>query len=198
VRATKTLSRIWTGLASAILGVALLGAGSMATVSHPTRADEDVVLLRELAERLLAPPMMYGPSSELESLIKLLPGQLPDDYLLAIPTPPGGRLIGTLLRGYGEASPDALSATVIVFMANGSSEETFSHFSRALEGLGWRLSPGSPRVGGPTMTASFCRTAEVDYLSPSSPEVQLNLVTLSDGEKDVRLMMDWGAPCPDD
>ena len=49
--------------------------------------------LRELAERLLLPP--YPSPDGQGRTAHLLPGQLPDTLPLALPVPPGSRLVGS-------------------------------------------------------------------------------------------------------
>ena len=90
----------WPGLTLALSMLALLATGSgpwsAALAAGQAPSAEQANQLRELAEQLLA-PQFAGPGGQLPT-IRLLAGELPPDLPLALPMPPGGRLIGSAVR----------------------------------------------------------------------------------------------------
>ena len=75
----------------------------LAAAGHPARAQDpsqvaDDGALRELAERLLAPVGQPGGGTP---AVELLPGVLPSDPALDLPSPPAGRLLGSAVLRLG-------------------------------------------------------------------------------------------------
>lgn len=84
--------------------------------------------IRELAERLLAHPISFGPMPT----VRLLPGELPESPELSL-MPPGARVIGTLVREPGfETERDY----EVVLDAPGNEKEIIGFYEKRLGELG--------------------------------------------------------------
>ena len=123
----------WPGLALALSILALLANGpgpwSAALVTAQAPPAEQANQLRELAEQLLA-PQYAGPGDQLPT-IRLLVGELPPDMPLALPMPPGGRLIGSAVQ-VTSGRTDNMN---VVLEARGTSGDVLSFYEQALARL---------------------------------------------------------------
>jgi hypothetical protein len=97
--------------------------------------------IRELAERLLTHLI---PGRDVPT-ITLLPGRTPDDPDLSVPSPPGARVIGSLIREPGwQMSRDV----EVVLDAPGSEEPLLRFYEEHFEQRGWRVAPQFWHGGG--------------------------------------------------
>lgn len=164
-------------------------AGYRAAAVTPPAADD--TLLRELAERLLTPP--GGPPGLPIPTPQLLPGAQPDDLPLALPTPPGGRLIGSVAR----RADGKLFTAEVVFDAPGKVAEINSFYESALGQQGWtpaQLGGPGPQFGFQSSNTSNFRF----FCAPQGTQGYLNLqaITKADGPSDLRLRLDLTNPGP--
>lgn len=106
-------------------------------------ADEGAQLL-ELTERLLA--QTVGTTGAQEA-VRLLPGRLADELPFDLPSPPGGGLLGSLVR----ASDLNGTSVEVVIDAPGSPDDVVAVFDQAMRRQGWSTPPpGSPGLFPPT------------------------------------------------
>lgn len=162
-------------------------AGAAATT--PQTAD-DPALLRELAERGLAG---YTPSG-VRLRAQLLPGKLPAD--LAIPLPPGSRLVGTIVRpGDPKGMPGPFPSSETVLDSPLSIVDTLAFFQQQLPAAGWSLpasqSPG-PRGFVGTLTSAYAV-----FCHGASGWLNVNINPGATTAGDVRLMWNGmpNGPC---
>lgn len=94
--------------------------------------------VQELAERLLSHP---GPDGAHE--VRLLPGRLPDNVNL--PLPSGARLIGSLVREPGYQTDRDIE---VILDAPLSEDELLAFYEQALGGRGWKANPDFEPHGG--------------------------------------------------
>ena len=87
--------------------------------------------IRELAERLLTPGRAVP-------TVTLLPGRGPDDPDLSVPSPPGARLIGSLIREPGWQMPRDIE---VVVDAPGSEDRIVQFYEEQFGKRGWRSAP---------------------------------------------------------
>lgn len=169
----------------AALGVAIVGAAVPAA-----RAQQPGTPLQELAERLLAAPFP-GPGGGPLPEVQLLPGQVPSDLPVALPLPPGGRLVGSMVSGPSGPKP---AATTIVLDAPGSQEDLVAFFDRVLSEQGWTRGAGLPmpyRQGGFQVSAPFGGTT---YCPPAGPQaVTVTAYPEPSGLNDVRFSLQTGS-----
>jgi hypothetical protein len=97
--------------------------------------------IRELAERLLTHLI---PGRDVPT-ITLLPGRTPDDPDLSVPSPPGARVIGSLIREPGWQMPRDVE---VVLDAPGSEEPLLRFYEEHFEQRGWRVAPQFWHGGG--------------------------------------------------
>jgi hypothetical protein len=90
--------------------------------------------IRELAERLLTHLI---PGGDVPT-ITLLPGRLPDDSDLSVPTPPGARIIGSLIREPGWQLPRDIE---VVLDAPGGEDPVLRFYEEQFGQRGWRVAP---------------------------------------------------------
>jgi hypothetical protein len=150
---------------------------------------DNAAQLRELAERALESPYGYPmssmpPGSQEEPRVELLVSQLPTDPPLDVPVPPGGRLLGSIVRhGYGPYSMGSGGMAQVIVDAPGSPQEAIAFYERALAERGW--SSGSSRMGssagfqqtlGPA-TAYFCRDDDATLSIQAQPRTGRAVMT---------------------
>ena len=159
---------------------------------------EDAALLRELAERLLTPPFP-SPDGRVPTT-ELLLGRLPDAPALDLPVPPGGRLLGSVVRRFtapGDVSGVSVEA---VYDAAGRAQDVAAFYDDELARRGYTPAsfggPGGSTPGfQPTVTTinrAFCPPAGAGFL---------NLTIFPRGEQpvDVRARLEGAGhgPCGD-
>lgn len=174
---------------SALAALALLAL----VVAMPVGAQPppDPALLEELAARLLLPTV--GLPGQPAPRIELLPGVLPPNLPLALPMPPGSRLIGSAVRT--NAGPPG-SQTDVLLDVPGQTTTVFRMLQDAVTAMGWRSPPFGPDPGlhgfQPVMQsliANFCRGEQGSWL-------QLTVVSRNPGPNDVRFTIyDASGPC---
>ena len=183
-----------SALLPALLLAAVTVAGSVAAGSRASAAAPaaDDALLRELAERLLT--QTGGPPGQPIPGAQLLPGALPDDLPLTLPTPPGGRLPG----GVARRADGALFTADIVYDAPGTGADLVALYERALGPQGWAPAPiggGGPPYGfqpsGNPSGRAFCAPQG----TPGYLAVQA--IGRADAPLDLRLRLDLtsAGPC---
>lgn len=175
-----------------VLGIVIGGAVPLQLASGAVQAQQqsDPAALRELAQRLLAPPVA-GPNGQ-PQMVELFVGQLPSDLPLALPTPPNGRLVGSDAH---RAGTQPISWT-IVFDAPGASADVNTFYQQQLPGLGWTPAPSHPGAqrGGfqPTLNTiplMFCQKS-------SGPSLTVNAIARPNLPTDVRVSVYASAgPC---
>lgn len=161
---------------------------------------EDPALLRELAERLLSPPVPL-PTGEVPR-VRLLPGALPAELPFELPLPPGSRLIGSTVgpsfAGGPEPVPSGLGITAVLD-APGTAADIFGFYRSALGGRGWFEPAFGPFDGRPpggflpsfpiTSSSAFCS-------SPRGPWLFVAVRSQASGPSDVRIHVETGTPGP--
>src|SRR3989442_14533590 len=90
--------------------------------------------IRELAERLLTHLI---PGSDVPT-ITLLPGRTSDDPDLSVASPPGARIIGSLIREPGWQMPRDIE---VVLDAPGDEEQMLRFYEGHFGQRGWRVAP---------------------------------------------------------
>lgn len=164
-------------------------AGYRVAAATPPTADD--TLLRELAERLLTQP--GGPPGLPIPTPQLLPGAQPDDLPLALPTPPGGRLIGSVAR----RADGKLFAAEIVFDAPGKPADVTTFYEDALRQQSW--TPTTLGSSGPQFGFQASNAANFRYFcAPQGVQGYVNLQAIgpADGPNDLRLRLDLTNPGP--
>lgn len=179
----------WRYFAVATLAALLASTGlgsrpsssARASASPVSQPSEDGALLLELAERLLAEP---------PGAARLLPGQIAAELTFDLPAPPGGRVLGSIVR----TSNLNGTSVEVVLDAPGSAGDLEGFFDRAITARGWRppppgaMTPPSagylPQPGGfqqPGLAPRplprphvYCREANGPYVTLTiTPEVDL-------------------------
>ena len=97
--------------------------------------------IRELAERLLT-HLIPG---NVVPTITLLPGRTPDDPDMGVPSPPGARVIGSLIREPGWQMPRYVE---VVLDAPGREEPLLRFYEEQFGQRGWRVAPQFWHGGG--------------------------------------------------
>jgi hypothetical protein len=123
----------------AVLWARGIAMGPSAGSAQPSGEPGDV---RELAERLLAPP--GGGSGSPAIAVELLPGELPPGLDIDLPMPAGSRLVGSAAR----RAEGALVGVDVVIDAPGQLSDVQAFYRDALETRGWSRAPAS--IGGPS------------------------------------------------
>jgi hypothetical protein len=149
---------------------------------------DEAMLLRELAERLVTSPYP-GPTGQ-PTRARLLPGQLPPELPLALPTPPDGRLLGSAVRG---AAGQTDSADV-VFEAPGSMADIVNFYHQALAPLGWSPPLFGGQPGG--FQATVGATTENFCQGPDGPSLALTVFSWPPGPSSVQINVDMRSPGP--
>lgn len=173
--------RRWCALPTVMLGGLMLLTGiwpSARAAAQQPQADGDA-LLRELAERLLTPPVPVPPGVMLPP-VRLLPGALPPDLPVTPPLPPGARLIGSVVRPVlfgkpGVTGPEVGEGIEVVLDVPGTAAAAMSYFTRELAAQGF--SPPAALRGfrpggflpsaGVSPAAFFCRDERGPYIDLS-------------------------------
>ncbi len=183
-------SRTWLrigGLLCLCLMVGLIAALSARSVSAVVaRADsgDEAAALRELAGRFLIQPGA-GPGTPGQSA-DLLPGQLPADLPLALPLPPGARLVGSVVRRRGGS---ALLWDVILD-APGAPTDLLTFYRGQLLPLGWTTPPSGPFGGGFLATAPDTGSATYCGKAGGPPVLVVTAAPAASGGSDVRIAID--------
>lgn len=156
------------------------GVGLPAVVLAQQAADAE--RLRELAERLLTPPLL-GPGAE-PVTVRLLPGELPADPPFDIALPSGSRVVGSVERRSGNTPA---GATAIVDVP-GTAAEILNAYDRELTARGWTEAPGGGPPGGlqpalVPLSRYYCQGA-------AGPSVSVTVTPRVTGLSDVRLNLD--------
>jgi len=175
-----------------VLGIVAGAAVPLQLASGAVQAQQqsDPATLRDLAQRLLAPPV-FGPNGQPQT-VELFVGQLPSDFPLALPTPPNGRLVGSDAHRAGTQP----ISWAVVFDAPGAPGDVNTFYQQQLPGLGWTPAPSHPGAqrGGfqPTLNTIpliFCQSSSGPSLTVTAT-VRPNLPT------DVRVSVSASAgPC---
>lgn len=176
------------GLGLLMIVTLLLGAtGGLGSVASAEPAD-DAAQLRELAERLLTYRSEPG---GLPMTVELLPGEIPGDPALDLPTPEGSRLIGSVVYRAGD-KPTRLDEVLEV---PGNAQDIFTFFQDALQRQGWNAGPDQRQGGFQQSVSSFTR-----FFCPEQGDSWLTLSVLPrDGaSNDVRIHLDLTNPGPCD
>lgn len=179
----------------ALVGIALglvVVASSGRSGPAIARADpaDDAAALRALVGRFLTVPGS-GPTSQ-QQAADLLPGQVPSDLPLALPQPPNGRVVGSVVRRRGQ---DAVLWDVILD-APGAPVDILQAYGQQLAALGWTKPPVGPFGGGfqaatPNDTAAtFCQTIG------AAPFLTVTAAAEASGQADVRVHVDATGPGP--
>ncbi len=139
--------------------------------------------IRELAERLLTHLI---PGSDVPT-ITLLPGRGPDDPDLSVPSPPGARIIGSLIREPGWQLPRDIE---VVLDAPGSEDQLLRFYEEQFGQRGWRVAPqsGHQRGGfmaGPEGEGRMLRRGDDDLI------LLLTARPVKAGWVEVRLRTQW-------
>ena len=170
------MRRTWmAGIGGIVVMVVVAGTAVIASSGTPFRSAaaattpaDDAGAIRELAQRLLAPA--YPSPDGQVATVALLPGQLPGDLPLALPTPPNGRLVGSAVHQSGTRS----ASWDVVFDAPGAASDVQAFYQQHLPGLGWAAAPVNqgPTRGGfqPTTGINhlYCQKAMGLWLSVSA------------------------------
>lgn len=167
------------------LAALLLSAGDRLTASAWAQQPDESALLRELAERLIAPPRL-GPGAQ-RLTVELLPGRLPQELAGEIVLPPPQRLLGSAVR---RSEGRAAGATVALDTA-ATAAELFGFYDRELTARGWQPSPifgpgGAPGGLQPTgvpISREYCR-------GPSGPQFSITLHPSAAGPSELRLNLE--------
>lgn len=159
----------------------------------PTRAQSQgsYEQLRELAERLLAPPSFGGP----ESTVRLLPGEISVGVPVPLPPPPGGRVVGSAVFGFD----DTTTSIQVVMDSPRSPGDVVAFYDAALAARGWQpfdqgfFGPGGGFQPTPQVVSRFYCPPEGErgsslFLTAGAPAT---------GATDIRANFDvlFGGPC---
>jgi hypothetical protein len=193
----KTVRSFWIALlVLAIAGSAGVVARGAALADGTATADpsappaDDPVALRELAERVLSP--IHAPPGGVHPTARLVVGAVATEAGVDLPVPPGGRIVGSVVRS---SDPKMGGSSVdVVADAPGTPAEAVSYYEKALEAQGFTLPPGMiaqvPHgfvAVQPTIYLTLCRPAggwlsiNVAALTPQTADVRLNVQSGSNG-----------------
>jgi hypothetical protein len=192
--------RMWVSLTTSIvlLPIMLLAGMVIMTVQAQGSQDE-ATRTRELAERLLlqsfgGPYYPFGGPDAEPPRVQLLVGQLAPELPSEIALPPGGRLLGSLIRSGGFPGPSGASVEVVVD-APGAPAAIQQFYEAAMVERGWSTPPQMP-AGPPSMGGFQAQLQSATYLTFCQPEergyLNLSLRPLNQGMVDVRLS--WFVP----
>ncbi|PNY79276.1 hypothetical protein [Deinococcus koreensis] len=135
--------------------LALLTLSAALAQPAPVPTPTDLARERELTLRALSSD--YGPVA-LDA--QLLVGRLPPRPLGPLPVPPGGRLLGSVLRE--SRTPDAPSSQSVFYDSPAAPAQVRTALSTALAALGWTRFPGNP---GPFGGGGFQAAEPPEYLA---------------------------------
>jgi hypothetical protein len=149
------------GLIRLVVLLAVVGASGLvpATPTRSQAGEEDQALLRELADRIL-----HGSSGGIQTNLALLPGALPIGLPLGIVVPPGGRLLGSLVR----TSQASGTTVTIVLEAPGAPADARAGLEATFTSQGW----AAPRPNGfpfPQTSSPPSGFLPAEDASPASP-----------------------------
>ena len=203
MRATWRVAAGW--LVAITLSFLVMGFPNRFGLAGLAIAQEDPVLLRELAERLLAQQYPTGgPGADTETpRTQLLPGRLPDDPWFALPLPAGGRLVGSAVRpASGTGATRQRESISVVLDAPGTPQDVDDFFAQALLDLGWQAAPvGFPAGGGGFQATRsirmlwFCQSTGVTAdPNEAGPGVTVTISPRASGLNEVRLTSAGGGP----
>lgn len=165
-------------------------------IAKPSSQSDQMVQLRELAERAFTSPYNPGPSGQMTS-VKFLPGQLPASLPLQLPVPPAYRIVGsTVLTGFNGINDK--SAIVSIYLdAPGAAADVLAFYERELSAKGWKVSPlKSGFEAGPLYGRIFCQNStERANTAARSESLVLNVVPTRSGSNDVRINLNPTSPC---
>jgi hypothetical protein len=168
-------------LALVVAGLASLTA--LHPMIRPESVDaqaEDAAQIRDLAERLLSYSYPMGGGGQAPRA-QLLVGRLPADFPLALPIPPGGRLLGSAQRGMS----NQVTNVEVAIEAPGSPAQVLTFYDEALPAAGLYLSPNSYGSSGGFQPGEAKRS-ESYCLSESGPWVTVSANERAGGQSDVR------------
>ncbi|MBI2760974.1 MAG: hypothetical protein HYX51_06065 [Chloroflexi bacterium] len=165
-----------------VLAASPSGVGRPPDVS--ARPSADAERLRELAERLLTPPVL-GPGAE-PVTVRLLPGELPPDapFAVAAALPPGGRVVGSVVRRTGDAPAGATA----ILDVPGTAAEILNTADRALTARGWTEAPGGGPPGG--LQPALVPIGRLYCESDAGPSLSVTVTPRVTGPSEVRLSLE--------
>jgi hypothetical protein len=171
-------------------GNAFAVAGRSQPAATPTPSGPPSPETWELAQRLLALPYV-GAGGQAPTL-QLLPGQLPADLPLTVPIPPGGRLVGTVVR----ASSNGNNVDVVLD-APGTAAQVQRFFQEQLQAQGWAPPPNFGGPGGGGFQTSVAIANRYYCHGSSGPSLMLAVYSPQNGPNDVRLNLNTSGfgPC---
>jgi hypothetical protein len=182
------------GLLIGMLGPIVVGAGTVIAAMAGQGADaepemaggDEAALLRVLAERLLGPG------------VRLVPGATPDNLPLDVPAPPGGRLLGSVVRPGAQFAPasTAREHVEVVLEAPDEPPAVLAFYADSFARQGFTVAPVFGRQGqsgflpspGWVQSPLYCRSEE-------GPGVSIAVFRDQDHPSDVRVRFE-GPPFP--
>ena len=184
-----------TRLLLGMLGLSLVGTAGILLLRYRHDAgaapgaagdERDAAVVQALAERLLGPG------------VRLVPGTTPDGLPLAVPVPPGGRLLGSLVRPSVVRAPatGAGEHVEVVIEAPDEPPALLGFYADALTQQGFAVAPVFGRQGpggflpspGWVQSPLYCRAEQ-------GPAVTVAIFREDGRPSDVRLRVE-GAPFP--
>jgi hypothetical protein len=180
-----------------LIGIVLAGLAAVAGIQpvlRPAPVDaqaEDAAQIRDLAERLLTPtsPMGFAMGGGEAPRAQIHVGRLPADFPLALPIPPGGRLVGSAQRGM---SGDVANVDVAI-EAPGTPAQILSFYDAALPAAGLYLAPNSYGSSGGFQPGAAKRS-ESYCLSEAGPWINVSATERGGGQTDVRASVTLQGP----
>jgi len=164
--------------------IAALCARSVPAASARADSGDEAAALRELAGRFLTQPGA-GPGTPGQSA-DLLPGQLPADLPLALPLPPGARLVGSVVRRRGGST----LLWDVILDAPGAPVDLLTFYRGQLLALGWTTPPSGPFGGGFLAAAPDTGSATYCGKAGSPPVLVVTAAPAASGGSDVRIAID--------
>ena len=173
--------------ASGLLGLGLLVAQGGIPWSWAQATPDPATQIEQLAERFLLQigPAVPGVASP-PPTAHLILGQAPPDFPLSVPVPPGGQIVGSLVRTggpFGTSEAVALDVPgtptdITQFMTTALGAQGWSHQASGLSSL---PTSGGFQPGPSLASMTFCQADSPGYLT-------LMVRPVADGPADVRLM----------
>lgn len=164
-----------------------------------TPAGADAALVRELAERLLSPPVPFAPGGGEAPRAQLLPGALPADLPVQLPQPAGGRLLGSVVRPLprpGPAGPVPSASIEVVYDVPGAVSDVLAAYERSLMAAGWT----APTAGRGFQPGGFLPSAGQTGITvcrgESGPFLSVTGIGRQGAPVDLRLRLETAGPGP--